>query len=115
MTVVQRPRPVTTRDGWKAEFEASPNLQTEFIDAENYAAYMAAVARGAVRVATSPIITPSKATTRDGWLAEFEASADLQAEFLSADNYAAYMAADAKGLIRVLHSSPFHRGTGRGG
>jgi trans-aconitate methyltransferase len=43
-------------------------------------------------------------TKKDVWKAEYERSPVLRAEFLSAENYAAYMAADAKGLIRVLHS-----------
>ena len=54
------------------------------------------------------IPTPTKATTPDGWKAEYEASdaavkGSPKNVYLSADDYAAYMTADAKGLIRVLH------------
>ncbi len=43
-------------------------------------------------------------TRKDAWKAEYERSPMLKAEFLSAADYAAYMAANAAGLIRVLRS-----------
>ena len=46
--------------------------------------------------ATAPAATP------DGWKAEFEASADLKAEFMTAEDYAAYMTADAAGRVKTL-------------
>ena len=45
-----KPRLVTTRDGWKAEFEQSPALQAEFIQVEDYVAYMAADAKGLIKI-----------------------------------------------------------------
>ncbi len=46
----------------------------------------------------------TQAAKLEGWKAEFEKSPALQAEFLSAEDYAAYMKAEAAGLIRVLHN-----------
>ncbi len=42
-------------------------------------------------------------TKTDAWKAEYERSPALKAEFLSAEDYAAYMMAESKGLIRRLH------------
>jgi hypothetical protein len=43
-----------------------------------------------------------KASTPDGWKAEFAASAELQGEFTSADAYAAFKAAEASGRVKIL-------------
>ena len=43
-----------------------------------------------------------KATTPDGWKAEYAASATLQAEFASADDYVSLKRAEAAGKVRVL-------------
>ncbi len=59
----------------------------------------------ATPVATTPDPKPAPATTPDGWKTEYEASAELKGEFLSAADYAAYMAADAKGQIHVLRGA----------
>ena len=56
----------------------------------------------AVPAATKIDAKPAPAATPDGWKAEFEASADLKAEFTSAENYAAYMTADAAGRVKTL-------------
>ncbi len=42
-------------------------------------------------------------TKKDAWKAEFERSPKLQAEFVTVENYVAFMAANAEGLIRILH------------
>lgn len=49
---------------------------------------------------------PSAATTPEGWKAEYEASAALQGEFASADNYVAYKKAHAGGRVRVMGARP---------
>ena len=54
------------------------------------------------RIQTSP-----KATTSDGWKAEYEADPKIKAEFTSAEDYAAYMQADAAGRVHFLGTSPF--------
>ena len=63
-----------------AEFEASPKLQAEFVQAEDYAAL---------------------------WLAEAErdtgALSTYKSKFDDADNEAAFKAAEAAGRIRALH------------
>lgn len=41
-----------------------------------------------------------KATTPEGWKAQFEASEELQTEFGDVETYVAYMGADSKGLVR---------------
>jgi len=54
---------------------------------------------------TPPPSAPAPTTfpaTPEGWRAEFAASADLQAEFPSADRYANYMAGVASGRIRIV-------------
>jgi len=52
--------------------------------------------------ATGGSAAPAKASTPDGWRAEWEASADLQAEFVKADDYVAFRQAESSGKIRVL-------------
>lgn len=47
-------------------------------------------------------VTP-KATTPDGWKAEYEARSDLQAEFGSAEAYVAYQQGLATGKIKILN------------
>ena len=47
---------------------------------------------------------PTEFTTPDGWKDEYEASKDLQGEFLSAADYAAYKAANAAGRVQILHT-----------
>ncbi|TAK50242.1 MAG: hypothetical protein EPO23_03285 [Xanthobacteraceae bacterium] len=44
-----------------------------------------------------------RATTPDGWRADYAASADLKAEFASADDYVGYKQAEAAGKVRVLN------------
>lgn len=46
--------------------------------------------------------TPSAATTPEGWKAEYAASAALQSEFASAENYVAYQKANSAGRVRVM-------------
>ena len=46
--------------------------------------------------------TPSAATTPEGWKAEYAASAALQAEFASAENYVSFQKANAAGRVRVM-------------
>ncbi len=43
-------------------------------------------------------------TKTDAWKAEFERSPKLRAEFATAEDYVAFMAANAEGLIRILHN-----------
>ncbi len=45
-----------------------------------------------------------KATTPEGWKAEYAASPQLQAEFASADDYVSLKRAEASGKVRVLGS-----------
>lgn len=46
--------------------------------------------------------TAASAQTPDGWKAEFAGSAELQAEFTSAEAYVAFKKADARGGVKVL-------------
>lgn len=60
---------------------------------------------GAVKPAASGGATPpgkEKATTPEGWKAEYAKSADLQAEFGGEDAYVAYQAGLAGGNVRLL-------------
>lgn len=47
---------------------------------------------------------PAKASTPDGWKAEWAASADLQSEFDSAESFVAYQQGVASGRIKRLQS-----------
>lgn len=64
---------------------------------------------GAVAAAPSsaPSAGPSieKATTPEGWKAEYEASDKLQAEFASVGDYVSLKKAEAAGRVRVLHGT----------
>ena len=62
-----------------AEFEASPELQNEFVEAENYTAYFLADAERVTGLLST-------------WRANFE----------NADNLAAFQAAEAAGRVSVL-------------
>ena len=53
-------------------------------------------------IATVTATKPAKATTPEGWKAEFEASDELKAEFMDAAGYSAFMAAQASGRVKIL-------------
>lgn len=65
---------------------------------------------GAVKSAPSSAAAPdapapaAKASTPDGWKAEWSASADLQSEFDSAESFVAYQQGVASGRIKRLQS-----------
>lgn len=52
-------------------------------------------------LSANPPVAPV-AQTKEGWRAEYERTPALQAEFLSADDYAAYKAAEAAGRVKIL-------------
>jgi hypothetical protein len=61
------------------------------------------------KVAAAPTSQPNppatgaeKATTPDGWKAEYEASAELRAEFATLGDYVALKAAEASGKVKVF-------------
>jgi hypothetical protein len=63
------------------------------------------------KVAAAPSSAPvasststEKATTPEGWRAEYAASAQLQSEFASAEDYVALRKAESAGKVRVLNS-----------
>ncbi|NPU63380.1 hypothetical protein HL667_00010 [Bradyrhizobium sp. 83012] len=53
--------------------------------------------------ASNPVQSAAPAaTTPDGWRAEYEASAQLQGEFATADQYVAFKKAEAGGQVKIL-------------
>jgi hypothetical protein len=77
-----------TQDAWRAEWTSSAELQSEFPDAECYAALRKGETAGRVKV-ISNISEPARATTPDGWRAEWSASTELQSEFPVIGDYLA--------------------------
>jgi hypothetical protein len=103
-----------------ADMKADPNVTPDQAAGRLLAAHragMAAQLKGLQDVETltgkvpaAPSSAPSapsseseKATTPEGWKAEYEASAKLQEEFATAEDYVAIKKAESRGNVRVLH------------
>lgn len=87
----------------RADFARSPALQAEFETPENYAAYRAAVARGAVVGKAAPPVEsdPARASFRRIWDAMPEAQAQWPGGF--EDAYRAHMIAESARCAPGLH------------
>jgi len=97
----------------KADGSITPDMAAgRILAAErgNRGAHMAAIQgvetlTGVVNAApTSADNGSEKATTPDGWKAEYAVSEKLQAEFASAEDYVALRKAEASGKVRVLNN-----------
>jgi hypothetical protein len=103
-----------------ADMKADPNVTPDMAAGRILAAEKAArgqqlqaivdVEKVTGKVAASPssaLAAPGateKATTPEGWKAEYVASAQLQSEFASAEDYVALRKAESAGKVRVLNS-----------
>jgi hypothetical protein len=89
----------------RADFARSPALQAEFETPETYAAYRAAVARGAVvGKATPPVESdPAKAAFRRIWESMPEAQAQWPGGFEAA--WRAHLAAESARCCPGLHTT----------
>ena len=87
----------------RADFSRSPALQAEFETPETYAAYAAAVARGAVVGKAAPPVEsdPAKAAFRRIWESMPEAQAQWPGGFEQA--YRAHLAAESARCCPGLH------------
>jgi signal peptide peptidase SppA len=88
------------KDAWLVELGAERDkLAAELAEstkAQAAAGAGAAVTRGGGETAAA------EPTDRDGWEAQWKASAKLQAEHPSAKSYAAYKAAEARGAVKII-------------
>ena len=89
----------------RADFARSPALQAEFESPETYAAYQAAVARGAVAGKDRPPVEsdPAKAAFRRIWESMPEAQAQWPGGFDEA--YRAHMIAESARCAPGLHGA----------
>ena len=89
----------------RADFARSPALQAEFETPENYAAYRAAVARGAVAGKDRPPVEsdPAKAAFRRIWDSMPEAQAQWRGGFEEA--WRAHLAAESARCAPGLHGA----------
>lgn len=78
----------TTEDQFRVVYSQSTALQREFATASHYVAYRTADLRRVGGAASSTVTNPGGDVR--SWTAEFGASADLQAEFVSLDSYLAF-------------------------
>lgn len=94
---------------YRAEWRASGELQADFETADIYAAYAVAVAQGRVRIygggerarTAIPAAPINRVQVLEAARTEWRSSAELQAEFETADTYAHYALAVAQGRVRI--------------
>ncbi len=93
------------RNKARADFARSPALQAEFESPETYAAYQAAVARGAVAGKDRPPVEsdPARASFRQVWDSMPEAQARWPGGFEEA--YRAHMIAESARCAPGLHTT----------
>ena len=90
-------------EGKPKSFDRWPSkAQAAYFESYEQGRHCRAVADGKERVATIEPSIPAHATTREQLAAEFQRRADLQQEFLCADDFVSFVMAERSGKLRIL-------------